>query len=223
MISRPLRKWISASRCTLVTSGQVASRWKRLRAPRRRRHRLGDAVGGEDHRLVGLGDLVELLDEDGALRLQALDDIAVMHDLVAHIDGRAVAFERELDDLDGPLDAGAEAARAAEEDVEMQAWPSSGREVLDGATVQRSDVFRAELSDGSGFTRLDNGTRESTPPPLPRRRCGREACSLRWRSSAGRTGSPAHIRSRAPGAPAHRPPTRRLRRRRPCRDRGRAK
>ena len=28
----PCGEWISASRCTLVTSGQVASRWKRLRA-----------------------------------------------------------------------------------------------------------------------------------------------------------------------------------------------
>ena len=73
-ISRPRRKWISASRCTLVTSGQVASSWKRLRAPRRLRHRLGDAMGGKDHRLPGFRDLVEFLDEHRALRLEAVDD-----------------------------------------------------------------------------------------------------------------------------------------------------
>ena len=59
----------SASRCTLVTSGQVASMAKGC-APRPRRHCLGHAMRREDHRRVGRRDLVELLDEDGALLLQ---------------------------------------------------------------------------------------------------------------------------------------------------------
>ena len=46
-------------------------------------------MSGEDDRPVGIGDLVELLDEDRALRLQALHDVAVVDDLVAHIDRRA--------------------------------------------------------------------------------------------------------------------------------------
>ena len=101
-----------------MTSGQVASSWKRLRLRAASGTALGDAVRGEDHRLVGLRDFVELLDEDGALRLQAVDDVAVVDDLVADIDRRAEFLERQLDDLDGAVDAGAEAARRAEQDVE---------------------------------------------------------------------------------------------------------
>src|SRR5690606_28456463 len=60
--------------------------------------------------------LVELLDEHGALGAQALHHGLVVHDLVADVDGRAVERERPLDDLDGALDARAEAARIGEED-----------------------------------------------------------------------------------------------------------
>ena len=81
------------------------------------RHRLRHAVGGEHHRPV-VGHLVELVDEDRALGLEALDDIAVVHDLVADIDRPAVALDGALDDLDGAIDAGAEAARAGEQDLE---------------------------------------------------------------------------------------------------------
>ena len=42
---------------------------------------------------------------------QPIDDEAVVDDFVTHIDGRAEAFERELDDLDRPVDARAKAAR----------------------------------------------------------------------------------------------------------------
>jgi hypothetical protein len=76
------------------------------------RHRLRHAVGGEDTGCLSRRDLVELLDEDGALA-QALHDEAVVDDLVADIDRRAVLLERQLDDLDRPVDAGAEAARIA--------------------------------------------------------------------------------------------------------------
>lgn len=70
---------------------------------------------GKDHRgiLVLVGDLVKLLDEDCTALLQTLDHIAVMHDLVTDIDRRAVFLQRQDDDLDGAVDAGAEAARAA--------------------------------------------------------------------------------------------------------------
>src|SRR5262249_8851453 len=81
---------------------------------------LGNAVRREDHRLPGIGDLVELLDEDGALLLQSLDHMPIVDDFMAHIDRRAVALEGERDDMDRALDAGAEAARAAEHDIEQR-------------------------------------------------------------------------------------------------------
>ena len=74
------------------------------------RHRFRHAVGGEDHRPIG-GALVEFLDEDRALVAQPVHHEAVVHDFVAHIDRSAPFLEGHLDDLDCPVDAGAEAAR----------------------------------------------------------------------------------------------------------------
>ena len=83
-----------------------------------RRHRFRHAMRGKHHRaLAVLGrDFVELLDEHRAQFLQPFDDIAIVHDLVADIDRRAVFLQRQHDDLDGAVDAGAEAARLAEPD-----------------------------------------------------------------------------------------------------------
>ena len=54
--------------------------------------------------------LVDFVDKVRALGAQPLDDVAVVHDLVADIDRRAVFFERALDDLDRPFDPGAKPA-----------------------------------------------------------------------------------------------------------------
>ena len=52
-----------------------------------------------------------LVDEDRAARLEVANDVDVVDDLLAHVHGRAVVLERELDRLDGALDSGAVAAR----------------------------------------------------------------------------------------------------------------
>ena len=67
-------------------------------------------MGAEDHG-AAVRDLGELVDEHGAAVAQALHDEAVVHDLVAHVDGRAEGVERALDDLDRAVDAGAESTR----------------------------------------------------------------------------------------------------------------
>ena len=72
--------------------------------------RAGDAVGAED-RDAARRDLVDLVDEMRPFAAQPLDDMAVVDDLVADIDRRAIFFERALDDLDRPFDPGAEASR----------------------------------------------------------------------------------------------------------------
>jgi hypothetical protein len=59
--------------------------------------------------------VIQLRHEDRALGLQAVDDEAVVDDLVADVDGCAIALERELDDADGAVDAGAEAARRGDQ------------------------------------------------------------------------------------------------------------
>jgi hypothetical protein len=70
-------------------------------------------MGGEHHRAVGRA-VGELLHEDRALGLEAVDHEAVVDDLVADVDRGAPLLQRHLDDLDRPVDAGAEAARGGE-------------------------------------------------------------------------------------------------------------
>jgi hypothetical protein len=74
----------------------------------------GDPVGREDDGLA-LRDLGLLVDEHGAPLAQLLDHVLVVDDLLAHVDGRAVDVERALDGLDGPVDAGAVAARGGQQ------------------------------------------------------------------------------------------------------------
>ena len=93
------------------------------------RHRLRHAMGGEHHRRI-VRDLVEFLDEDRALLLQAFDHEAVVHDLVADVDRRAVAADGLLDDLDRAVDPGAEATRPGEQDVEAGLLARGGCDAL---------------------------------------------------------------------------------------------
>ncbi len=77
---------------------------------------LGHAMGAED------GDRVrrnfgEILDEMRAFGLQTLDYVLVVHDFVAHVDGRAVFLQSPLDDFNGADDAGAKSARLSEYDL----------------------------------------------------------------------------------------------------------
>ena len=70
---------------------------------------LGHAMGAE-HRDRALRDLVHLLDEARALRLQAFDDPLVVNDFVADIDRRPVDLQRPLDDLNRAFHPGAKSA-----------------------------------------------------------------------------------------------------------------
>ena len=86
-----------------------------------RRH----AVRGEHHD-GALGHLVGLVDEDGAGLGQGLDDVPVVHDLVADVDGCAVLLERTLHGLDGAVDARAVPPWLGEQ------YPLAGRGPDDG-------------------------------------------------------------------------------------------
>src|SRR3546814_18013355 len=71
--------------------------------------------------------LVEFVDEYGALGGQAVDDEAIMDDLVPHIDRRAVLRQRPFDDLDGTIDAGTEAERGSQHKGKLRAGMGSHR------------------------------------------------------------------------------------------------
>ena len=86
--------------------------------PRLVLHRARDAVRAENHRRV-VRHFVQLFDEHRAEAAQPLDDVAVVHDLVTHVDRRAEQLERALDDVDRAIDAGAETARIGEQDLHV--------------------------------------------------------------------------------------------------------
>ena len=72
-------------------------------------HASRNAVGAEYG--DGLGrNLGEILDKNRALVFQVLDHVFIVDDFVPHIDGRAVFFQRALDDFDGAHDPSAKPA-----------------------------------------------------------------------------------------------------------------
>ena len=72
--------------------------------------RAGNAVGAEDGDATR-GNFVDLVYKMRAFCAQPLDDVAVMDDFMANVNGRAIFFECALDDLDRPFDPGAEPSR----------------------------------------------------------------------------------------------------------------
>ena len=58
-----------------------------------------------------VGDLLFTVDENGAFALQLLDDKAVVHDLFAHVDGRAESLKGYAHHINGTNHARAEAPR----------------------------------------------------------------------------------------------------------------
>jgi hypothetical protein len=58
--------------------------------------------------------LIQLVYEHGTEAAQAVDHVFVVHDFVAHIDGRPEQLQRALHDIYGAIDACAEAARIGE-------------------------------------------------------------------------------------------------------------
>ena len=113
-----MRPWRDIALALVVDLGDQRAGGVQHRQPRAcgiLDHRLRHAMGAE-HRHRAVGHFVQLLDEARALVLERVDHMAVVHDLVAHIDRLAVFLERPLDDVDRPHDAGAKAARLGKND-----------------------------------------------------------------------------------------------------------
>ena len=73
-------------------------------------------MGAEDGMRPGR-HLGQLLDETRTHPLQPLDDMAVVDDLMAHIDRGAVEREGPLDDVDGTNDTGTKTAGLGQNDL----------------------------------------------------------------------------------------------------------
>ena len=75
-----------------------------------------DPMGGEHHHRTGR-DVRVLVHEHRTALLQGSHHVQVVDDLLADVDGGAVALERHLDRLHGPVDTGTVAAWLGEEDT----------------------------------------------------------------------------------------------------------
>ncbi|MGY4341076.1 hypothetical protein ACVWW3_005982 [Bradyrhizobium sp. LM2.9] len=101
---------------------QRAGRIQRKQIARRGvgRNRFRHAMGREHHRRSGVfRDLGKLLDEDRALLLQPVDDVFIVHNLVANIDGGAVFIERPFHGVDRPDHPGTEATGRTKHDLKV--------------------------------------------------------------------------------------------------------
>src|SRR5712671_5524394 len=80
----------------------------------------GDAMCAEDG--AGSGrDLVQLLHENRARFAQAVHNMLIVNDLLAHVNRRAVEIQRNLDHIDGPNDARAKSAWFQQKDLFLRA------------------------------------------------------------------------------------------------------
>ena len=96
-----------------MTSGQVALNTVSPRA-RLVLDRVRHTMGREDHR-GAVRHVAQLLDKDRAEPAQPVDHVAVVHHLVPHVHRRTEQLQRTLDDVDGAIDPGTEAARVGEQ------------------------------------------------------------------------------------------------------------
>src|SRR5436190_2352027 len=71
---------------------------------------LGNAMGGEHHR-TAIRYLIQLLDEYRPQSAKPVNDKAIVDDFMAHIDRRPEPLDRQFNNLDGAVDAGAKSAR----------------------------------------------------------------------------------------------------------------
>ena len=76
-------------------------------------------MGRENHR-AAVRYFVQILDEDRAKASQPVDNEAVVDDFVADIDRWSETLDRQLDDLDGAVDSGAETARGCDQDAKVR-------------------------------------------------------------------------------------------------------
>ena len=113
-ISKSSRAKRTASRCTLVTSGQVASIACRSRSAAAWTT-AGDTPWALKTMCEPSGTSSTSSTKIAPLLLEGGDDVDVVHDLLAHVDGCAVVLEGLLDGDHRPVDARAVAARGRQQ------------------------------------------------------------------------------------------------------------
>ena len=101
---------------------------------------------------------------EGEIRAQTVDHVAVVDDLVAHVDRRAVEGQRLLDDLDGALDPGAETARTGQQDLH-----GLGHVVVfprQDAFLEDREALARCVPPNTGFLTESHGNCQHRLPPM---------------------------------------------------------
>ena len=141
-----LRVHLGHQRAGGVDHGQAAP--GRLLADHGRHAVRGEHDGG------AVRHLVELVHEHGAAVLELAHHAGVVHDLLAHVDRRALELERPLDDLDGPLHAGAERPRPGQQHLARRA---GGRPPLGHGRGGAQRAQRGQPAGDDARQRADRG------------------------------------------------------------------
>ncbi len=81
---------------------------------------------GTENRSRAVGYFIQTLDELGALRLEAFDNIPIVDNFVADIDGRAIFLERTFHDFDRADDASTKSAWLRQNDFHEICLASDG-------------------------------------------------------------------------------------------------
>ena len=100
-------------------------------------HGRGHAVRRE-HGHGAFGDLVHLIHEDGTLLFQGLHHVAVVHNLLAHVHGRAVVLQGLLNGNHGAVDAGAVTTGSGQQDFLLAIYGRGGFDVGAATTFARN-------------------------------------------------------------------------------------
>jgi len=107
-----------------------------------------NAVSGVNDALA-VGDVVDFMNEDCALFRQLIDDIAVMDDFAADIDGSAEGFKSDLNNIDRAHYASAEASRLEQQDPLLRGGSLGVVSVRDG--IKQGCGHITQYTNGRGL------------------------------------------------------------------------
>ncbi len=128
-------------------------------------HRLAHAVRAEHQRGAGR-HVGQVFDEDRALGLEVVDDIGVVHDLVAHVDRAPEFLQCAFDDLDGAIDPRAKAPRLGQNDLHAPARSVVGVSAVNRAlhTLGWAVGVRSGVVDATGHFKAPRSNALQTSP-----------------------------------------------------------
>ena len=114
----------------------------------------------KDHGSIRFRDFVKLLHKNGAFASEGLDDVTVVDDFVAHVDGSSELLQRHFDDLDRAVDPRTEATRSRQENLEGGPPVVGISHGVDGARMFALGSLREFLATklpGASVDSPDNG------------------------------------------------------------------